>query len=750
MTERNEGVSDGSAGSQVQRIAVLGGGMGALSAVYWLTSQPGWQDRYDITVYQLGWRLGGKAASGRQRDDHDRSVEHGYHVLLGFYENVFRTMRGCYDELGRDKKEPLSSFCAESILEEELHPHRYAVRRHYTMTIAQPFNDRVIFLPLPLPPNGRVPGDGECCDAWEALRRALGLLHDLALDEQKKPGAAAVTVPPPAEWPGDLHARLKAAHTSLLGAVETWVCEAHPLAAARLLGGLLAGRKVFDDFYRTAVGILIDLIRFYMTLTWMALHPFIKVSSVALMAWILQDTVASVLCGVLADGVLEQGFDHLDDRNYIDWWMSHGTIPEGTLITAQSALASLPYDLVFGYRRGDSTSDPTPTKPYRGQPNVGAGTMLKGMVRFGLSYKGAPEWMFQAGCGEALVTPLYQVLERRGVKFEFFCRVRGLHLDPTGELVDAITMERQATVVAPPYRPLIDVGGLSCWDIEPDYPQLAEGEALRRDRVNLESYWTGWRGKDFPLRRGEHFDLVLLGISVGALAELTTELSARSPRWEAMVTGLETNRPFVLQAWFTRTLLDMGWPWFNVNGDTFYQPVNLLTSMNQLLKHERWPPGAVSSLIYYSGVLHDDPDQPPAPDPAYPPTQQRALRSALAEFLWNHAGVYLPRTIGPQGFDWRCLQSLKNPEAQGDARLDEQYMRLNIDPSERYVLSVAGTGRYRLAAGGSGFANLYLAGDWIKIGFDVGCMEATVMSGMQASRAISGYPEHIPGEGAWA
>ena len=27
--------------------------------------QPGWQDRYEITVYQMGWRLGGKGASGR-------------------------------------------------------------------------------------------------------------------------------------------------------------------------------------------------------------------------------------------------------------------------------------------------------------------------------------------------------------------------------------------------------------------------------------------------------------------------------------------------------------------------------------------------------------------------------------------------------------------------------------------------------------------------------------------------------------
>jgi len=44
---------------------VLGGGTGALSAAWGLTSLPNWRDDYDITVYQMGWRLGGKGASGR-------------------------------------------------------------------------------------------------------------------------------------------------------------------------------------------------------------------------------------------------------------------------------------------------------------------------------------------------------------------------------------------------------------------------------------------------------------------------------------------------------------------------------------------------------------------------------------------------------------------------------------------------------------------------------------------------------------
>ncbi len=48
-----------------KRIAVLGGGPASMAAVYEMTSKPGWNEQFDITVHQMGWRLGGKCASGR-------------------------------------------------------------------------------------------------------------------------------------------------------------------------------------------------------------------------------------------------------------------------------------------------------------------------------------------------------------------------------------------------------------------------------------------------------------------------------------------------------------------------------------------------------------------------------------------------------------------------------------------------------------------------------------------------------------
>src|SRR5512138_746314 len=96
-----------SAGGGVkQRIAVLGGGIGALSTVYALTSEADWRDRYEIDVYVHGWRLGGKGASGRNAAMGNRIEEHGLHIWMGFYHNAFRVMRGAYDERARILTDP--------------------------------------------------------------------------------------------------------------------------------------------------------------------------------------------------------------------------------------------------------------------------------------------------------------------------------------------------------------------------------------------------------------------------------------------------------------------------------------------------------------------------------------------------------------------------------------------------------------------------------------------------------------------
>ena len=104
---REQRVSEPTSGRAAERVkvAVLGGGCGGLAAAWELTATPALRQRFEVTVYQLGWQLGGKGASGRAPHETagargQRIEEHGLHIWFGFYEHAFRMLRGAYAESG--------------------------------------------------------------------------------------------------------------------------------------------------------------------------------------------------------------------------------------------------------------------------------------------------------------------------------------------------------------------------------------------------------------------------------------------------------------------------------------------------------------------------------------------------------------------------------------------------------------------------------------------------------------------------
>jgi len=64
------------------------------------------------------------------------------------------------------------------------------------------------------------------------------------------------------------------------------------------------------------------------------------------------------------------------------------------------------------------------------------------------------------------------------------------------------------------------------------------------------------------------------------------------------------------------------------------------------------------------------------------------------------------------------------------------FLRVNRGPADRYVLSTAGSTKYRIRPDASGFANLWLAGDWTHTELNVGCVEAAVQSGRLAADSV--------------
>jgi uncharacterized protein with NAD-binding domain and iron-sulfur cluster len=177
------------------------------------------------------------------------------------------------------------------------------------------------------------------------------------------------------------------------------------------------------------------------------------------------------------------------------------------------------------------------------------------------------------------------------------------------------------------------------------------------------------------------------------------------------------------------------------------EPHDVWADMSQLLKVEHWPIGnAPASVQYFCGPMTHDYLALSGSDPAAPALAMAQVRATAQAYLQTFTGWLLPGAAlaGSRQIDWNVLYSVNG--ANGPARLAEQWLRPNIDPTERYVLSPAGRNASRLPADNSGFANLVLAGDWTRSSINAGCVEAAVMSGMAASRKLCGVPQVIYGE----
>jgi len=277
--------------------------------------------------------------------------------------------------------------------------------------------------------------------------------------------------------------------------------------------------------------------------------------------------------------------------------------------------------------------------------------------------------------------------------------------------------------------------------------------------VNLESNWSDWPqryeaafGRPLPavtLQRGVDFDKVIFGPSVAAVEQLCPQLLPLSPALQACTQHVKAVATQAYQTWMIPTVEQLGWSLYGRDGQEpvlsgFTEPFDTWAPMDQLLCREDWPAGnAPKNVSYFCSAL---------PMTAYPPTSDHAFPAQMARQVKESAIAQLSRTIGdlwpramtPAGFDWSTLFDPAN--ASGVHRFDSQYWRANIDPSERYVLSLVDSSQHRVAADGTGIANLYVTGDWIRTGLNAGCVEAATMAGMQAARAICGHPAVIVGD----
>lgn len=701
-----------------RRIVILGGGVGAMTAAFGLTSQPGWKEQYEVALYTLGWRLGGKGASGRNPDAAQRIEEHGLHVWMGHYENAFRVMRQAYQEMGRPKGAPLATMDE-------------AFKKQSLITLYERTPTGWVDWHFPFLTNSREPGVEDGFPSLVVLlERGLQALLDL-LNEAPGAGIAAAT-PAPESFPARVEAALRALGLTLFPRAGVPGI-GRTLQLAQLLAARLPRAPGEQDSSQ------VEALLWLLEEVWARLSArFTRnlESSAIRKVWAVLDLGLVVARGILKDGVLSGGFNAIDGEDFRAWLARHGA-SDFTLYRAPIVKGM--YQLLFAYIQGDPA-----------QQQLAAGVATRFMLRMALNYKGAVFYKMRAGMGDVVFTPLYEVLKRRGVEFHFFHKVNQLRVHPLTRNVDRVEMTRQVELKNPAkgYQPLVEVLGLPCWPDRPLYDQIVDGHELKASEINLESYWARpWKGeRPVTLERGRDYDILVMGISLGAFPYVCEELIAQSPRWKRMVEQLKTNQTLGVQLWMSKTLAELGWQESPTVMTGYAEPLNTYADMAQVIPREEWGPGQVRDIAYLTGAMTDAPVIPPFTDHDFPRREHERLKQISIRWLRESTGPMWPDAprYNPTGLDWELLVDPKG--RKGVARFDSQFWRANIDPPERYVLSPPGSTAARLGSHESGYPNLYLAGDWTLTGLNCGCVEAAVMSGLQASQAISGHPEHISGE----
>jgi len=702
-------------GIEPVNVAIIGGGCAAVTTAFELT-RPEHNGRFRVTIYQLGWRLGGKGASGRGAAG--RIEEHGLHLWMGFYENAFRLLRECYVELGRTP-----GACPIVDWQDAFYPAPAAGLADHT-----PRGDWKVWTAL-IPPGGGLPGDpGRRPQRWtvaDLLLRSVSLISEVL-----------ERVASPAREQGEGRSSL------FQGSPDALV--ARMMRLARELGPMASLASVIEG-----VGVLRSVLGMLPAFPLARVQEFydsVEGAARAQMAvltegdderrrvWELVDMLLAVLRGSLRFGLLTdpRGFDAIDEYDCREWLRMNGASERAV----NSAFVRGLHDLALAYEAGDPD-----------RPRISAGEGLRGSFRAFFNYRGAFFWKMRAGMGDVVFAPFYEVLKRRGVQFQFFHRLRHVRLSKESrsgarELphVEALEFDVQAETIRPEYHPLVDVGGLPCWPSEPVWSQLVDGARLASAKVDFESHDENHRVRRKTARVGRDFDLVVLGIGLGAVRHVCGELVARSQRWRELVDHVATVPTQAFQLWLREDMESLGWSAGSLSSlSAFVEPFGTWADMTHLVARESWPKPP-KAIAYFCGVLPDLPASEVA-------GQHEHVRRNAIRFLNQDIGKLWPNVErAPGRFKWDLLVSPPDARrrattaATGERRFATQFWKANVNPSDRYVQSLPGTSRYRISPLEQQFDNLTIAGDWTDCGLNIGCVEAAVMSGRLAAHALSKSP----------
>ena len=719
-----------------KKVVVLGGGPAACAAAFYLARQ---KDRYDVSMYTLGWRLGGKCAAGRSPTAAERIEEHGLHAFLGFYNNAIRTIREVWTEAGlpiATEQGPIAG-AFDGKLDVGLMDQRGGQWRYFQT--GQLRNDGVPGF-IPETEGERLPGFGDIMlGVLERVRGEIRKMLDLPtfgdqlgkhLEEAEDETLWDRLVQTLDQIVGNVR------ESSLVQALERIVDYLQEVAIEEVADGIAKGRALFDG-----IAWLLRLVR--STLVRNYDDEAVDADADEWFRWSSLDVTLTIAFGIIESRT--PNLDALDRHDFREWLLAHGMDERN----AQTSTVRMVYETLF------ATADDLPVRADK----VACGVAVRWFLLVGFGYEGYPAYDFKYSCPQTMLTPYYLALTKLGVDIHFFHRVEELQIEGEGDdrRLAGIRMRRQATVKAGSsrYEPFssprsrVDPEGLPGWPHAPHYEQLEEGEQLREAGIDLEDAWSGWDGvADVSLQHGQDFDICVLGIPHGALAPLSRQLTDErsesfSPQWAEMIAGITVCRTFSFQLWFDRAADELysGPPRDLLTG--FIEPWPSMGEFTHLVPWEGWPSDMTPKfLAYHTGAKEAGAylDGHPFTEKGWP---QKVAADATEEMIaWleqNHARMY----DKVEGWDDFCAALTAPAELEGEDRLRWQFFTSRIQPSDLYVLSRPGEMRHRLGQDESGVRDLFLCGDWTRTDLNCGCVEAATQSGMLAARVISGQPRYV-------
>lgn len=727
-----------------RKVAILGGGHAALTAALQLSDPRNEEAKnLELTIYQLGWRLGGKGATGRSDDGTARVLEHGLHNWFGFYENTFRQARDVYDEYTPPAGSPLQTFDdaflpADSGMQVEWIEGKALLwevakaRRPGKPGIGGLSLTRARAVAPAIKLVKRNVADSVVSAKSAKDDKTLARFDEL-LHKGPRPARAdprPLTVLDVLDYAADF------ANADARGAkdrrVERFLDALQELETTPGITFALPDR--FGGIERAIRRAVCGALALAMRVLWNLLKEDIGTAAHSdnRRRWVQANFAYSCVTGALVDGVVDDGFDVINQHDFRAWLMKHD-FKDGDLMI-KSPIVEAVYCGSFAYPEGD-TSGPLPFPP-AGQMEAGAA--LRGVVRTLLTYKGAFAYRFAAGTADTFYAPAYEVLRARGVRFRFFSDVRKLELED-GRIA-RIRIARQAAVKGGgEYDPLIDVAGLKCWPAQPRWQQL---DLLPGEHPDFE--WPTAEiapGSEEVLEYDTDFDAVVLGISIGALPGICDEIVRHYDAWATAIDRVKTVRTQALQLWLTHTPKALGlesrhqpvanWRYGGLS------PLGVWGDFKEVIDVETWPEERKpAGLSYLCSTMPHTPEF----------TSQREADAQVLmnarELLRRGLRVILPKIVDGQGNPrWGRIVDPTDATGAEPDRLATQWYRANVTPTEQYVLSLVGSSEHRLPVHDpDGPSNLYLAGDWTQCQLNSGCMEAATISGMLCSEALSKYP----------